>query len=321
MQGAKEAASQESRDRKELVDLRAKYKAQGQLVAELQETIERSRNSKFRIPSQGKTRTSKGAFLRLFLPDTHGCFADTQALSAFLGDLEQLNPREIYFMGDHIDCGGFLAQHHTLGFVAECDYTFEDDVHAGNILLDDVQARCPKAKITYLEGNHEERIAKWIVTEVLRNKQDAQFLLNMMGPQSVLSLDKRKVRWVGKDKRHDGLRVQGTVKAGHCFITHGTRHGQNAAKQMLARFNANVVFGHVHKLMAFSSSNAKDGEISAWSVGHLGRQQPLWRHGDPTDWTQGYGFQIVQPDGQFLHINVPVIEGKSLLSTLGKILS
>ena len=59
-------------------------------------------------------------------------------------------------MGDHLDCDGFLAQHHVWGFVAETEYTFEDDV-AANVMLDSVQKICPKAKLTYLSGitNHE----------------------------------------------------------------------------------------------------------------------------------------------------------------------
>ena len=90
---------------------------------------------------------------------------------------------------------------------------------------------------------------------------------------------------------------------------------------MLNRLKANVVFGHLHKLMSAMDRNVEDGEIGAWSVGHLGRQQPLWRHGDPTDWSQGYGFQIVQPNGAFLHVNVPIIDGKSYLMDLVKCLS
>ena len=55
----------------------------------------------------------------------------------------------------------------------------------------------------------------------------------------------------------------------------------------------------------------------AWCCGYLGRAQPLWRHSDPTDWTQGYGVQLVRPNGDFLHINTPIIEGKSYLTASG----
>lgn len=290
-------------------------------VEELETSLKKARNARAKIPTQGKLRTTRGAFIRVFMPDTHGAHVDQKALKAFLTDLAYLKPRELILMGDHIDCGGFLAQHHTLGFVAETELTFEDDVRHANVMLDAVQKICPDASIRYLEGNHEERLEKWIVTSVLRNGKDAKFLRGMIGPEAVLHLDKRGIEYCTKSKFYDGCRVQGTIKAGRCFVTHGTRHGKAAAASMLTRFNASVVFGHVHKLMSASDRNVKDGEIGAWSVGHLSRQQPLWKHGDPSDWSQGYGFQICQPNGDFLHVNVPIIDGKSYLASLGKLLS
>jgi predicted phosphodiesterase len=288
---------------------------------QLEASLATARRNRVKLPAAGKTRTSKSAFIRLFVPDTHGNHCDPLAVAAFLADLKLLNPREIFLMGDHLDCGGFLAEHHTLGFVADTDSTFEDDVSQCNQLLDSITTSCPKAAIKYLEGNHEERLERWCVTKSLRSKQDSEFLRRLVGPEAVLSLQKRNIPYIRKAKTYEGCRVQGTYKAGNCYVTHGTRHGKNAANQMLNRFGTNVVFGHVHKLMQAMDRNVKHGEVGAWCVGHLGRQQPLWRHGDPTDWTQGYGFQIVQPNGEFLMVLIPIIDGKSYLATLGKLLS
>ena len=296
--------------------LRAELSEARKQVETLQAALDQARTVHAKPHKQKRPRRVKGDFFRFFFPDTHGCFVDDAALAACLEDMATLQPREIYLMGDHLDCGGFLAQHHTLGFVAEADYTFESDVAAANSLLDEVQKRCPKAVITYLEGNHEERLEKYCVTAALRQSKDAAFLRKLIGPESVLHLEKRGIRYITKGKTYDDCRVQGTVKAGKCYVTHGTRHGKNAAQQMLNRFGACVVFGHVHKLLAAADRNVRDGEFAAWSVGHLSRQQPLWRHGDPTDWSQGYGFQVVTKTDDFLHINVPIIEGRSYLALL-----
>ena len=51
-------------------------------------------------------------------------------------------------------------------------------------------------------------------------------------------------------------------------------------------------------------------------MGYLGTIQPLWMHSDPSDWTHGYGLQLVRSDGDFLHINVPIIDGRSYLMQL-----
>ena len=296
-------------------------KALEEQVARLEQALAKARAAKHKIPTQKSRASKRGTFIRVFLPDTHGNLVDPAALSAFMADLSYLQPREIYCMGDHLDCGGWLAAHHTLGFVSETENSFEDDVCAANAMLDEVQKRCPSAKLWYLEGNHEERIEKWIITSVMRHGKDAAFLRTLCGPETVLHLGKRNIPYITKGKLDGDCRVQGTIQAGRVYVTHGTRHGKNAAHAMLQRFGASIGFGHVHKLLAVADRTVAAGEIGAWSVGHLSRQQPLWRHGDPTDWSQGYGFQIVQASGDFLHINVPIIEGKSYLASLGKLLT
>ncbi len=75
-------------------------------------------------------------------PDSHGCFIDGAALNAFLGDLEAIKPAEVIMLGDHLDCGGFLAQHQTIGFVAESDYSYAEDVAACNQFLDAIRSEC-----------------------------------------------------------------------------------------------------------------------------------------------------------------------------------
>ena len=183
-------------DKSEVKALKGRIRELEQELVRVTESLEKTRKAKHKIPVQGKLRTGRGAYVRMFLPDTHGHSVDPPALKAFLTDLEYLNPREIIMMGDHLDCGGFLAQHHTLGFIAETENTFESDVMAANELLDAVQGLCPKADIKYLEGNHEERIEKWIVNAVLRNGKDAAYLRTLMGPETVMHLDSRGIPYI-----------------------------------------------------------------------------------------------------------------------------
>ncbi len=46
-------------------------------------------------------------------------------------------------LGDHLECGGFLAQHHINHYVAQNEYSFEDDVEATNAFLDELAMRKP----------------------------------------------------------------------------------------------------------------------------------------------------------------------------------
>lgn len=306
------------KDEKQASLLRSQLRAAHNLIDEQNERLEKLAAKKFVIPSQRKQKTSKGCYVRVICPDTHGSQIDKQAAAAFLQDLEELQPREIIHLGDAIDCGGFLAQHHVWGYVAESEYTFEEDVAAANAFLDEVQKRCPGATFDLLEGNHDRRIETWCVTQSLRSSIDAAMLKRMFGVDAQLHLAKRGINHFEQGKTYEGCRIPATIRRGRCYFTHGTKHGKNAANAMLSRFGANVVFGHVHKLLSASDRTVKDGEIGAWCVGSLCHQQPLWRHSDPTDWCQGYGVQYIRPDGDFLHVNIPIIEGKSFLVQMAK---
>jgi len=96
---------------------------------------------------------------------------------------------------------------------------------------------------------------------------------------------------------------------------HGTRTGVQAAKQSLDDLGANVVFGHTHRI----SSHVKetiDGVVGAWSVGCLSQLHPLYGDTRVSNWAHGYGIQVVEQDGTFLHLTIPIIEGRSMLHHL-----
>lgn len=282
------------------------------------EQLEQARRTKAKPIRAKATKLAKGAFCRVVVPDTHGCLVDRDAIAAFLGDLASIRPAEIVLLGDHLECGNFLAEKHTLGYVAQTDYCFEDDVAATNLLLDQIQEIAPGATVDYLEGNHERRIENWCVTHSKRHKRDADYLRGMFSADTVLSIEKRGFRWIRQGVFYDGLSVPATIRKGHCHFTHGSSTATHAASVHVRKFGGNVVYGHTHRGDYFPVRTVKDGTIAAWSPGCLCRLQPLWQHTNPTDWTHGYGLQLVNPDGTFLHINVPIIDGKSFLAPLAR---
>lgn len=288
------------------------------VIEEQQQRLDKIQASRFQFPKQKPTKAPK-TFLRVCVPDTHGSCVDPDAIGAFLGDLESLKPHEIIMLGDHLECGGFLAEHHTLGYVAQTSYTFEDDVAAANQLLDRMQTIAPQAKFEMLEGNHERRIETWCVTEALRNKHDAAYLLKIFAAENQLRLADRGIKLFKQGEFYDDCPIPATIKRGKCYFTHGSRVGVDAARAMLNDFGGNVVFGHVHRMMSFVGQKVHGGQIGAWCPGFLGKLQPYWKHTQISGWAHGYGLQIVEQDsGEFLHLNVPIINGKSLLFSLTK---
>jgi len=297
---------------------KARIKQLEKLLEKQSEHIDRARESRFKLSIGKKRRAGNkgGDYCRVIIPDTHGCFVDPAAIRAFLDDLEEIQPSEVICLGDHLDCGGFLAQHQTLGYVAEAEYTFEDDCGAANQLLDEIQRRVPLAKVEILEGNHERRIEKWIVTQTLRNRADAGYLRKIFGPEIVLHVEQRGVSYYNQGRYYDDLPLPATIKRGPCHFTHGEYTSPHAAARHLHKYGGCVVFGHTHRADSYAIRTVSAGVIGAWNPGCLCLLQRLWSHTAFTDWSHGYGLQLVRPDGGFLHVNVPILDGVSYLSPL-----
>lgn len=299
-------------------DLEAQLRASEESKSKLSAALDRARSTpKATQPIPAKSARATGEELvRVVIPDTHGCKADQQALSACLGDVKALSPDEIVLLGDHLDCGGLLAQHHVLGYVAETSYTYEEDIAATRAFLDALQAAAPKAQIHYIEGNHERRVETWCVTQSLRNAKDAEFLRRAFAPEFLLNLKERGIAYYRQGEFYMGLKLPGAIRLGKCYFTHGSKTPTNATAAMMAAFGAPLVFGHTHRAQASSGRPVHSGAISAWNPGCLCELQPLWQHTNPTSWTHGFGVQVVARSGEFLHLNIPIIEGRSLLGTL-----
>jgi len=302
---------------KQLKDARNEREAIRQQLVQTVEALERTRRAKApRVPKHQARRRLKGDRVRICAGDLHGMKREPKAVAAFLHDVAQLNPHEIILGGDIVDCGGFLAQHHTLGYVAETDYSYEEDTIAGNQFLDSLQRIAAKARFEYLEGNHERRVETWAVTQVLRHARDAELLRRAVAPEFLLDLKARDIPYRRLSVCYDGLDVPGVIKRDACYYFHGITTSKHAAALTLLRTSANCVFFHTHRAQSDIQRRVSAGTIGAWNPGCLCAQQPLWQHGAPTDWTNGYAVQFVTRTGKFLHINVPILDGTTLLSSL-----
>lgn len=254
--------------------------------------------------------------IRVVIPDSHGEHIDLPARDAFLGDLKRLNPDQIVFLGDHLDAGGTFNAHQK-NYTNEMVESYEADVSACNTFLDLVQKKAPKASIYYLEGNHEAHVQRW-AARMFESKRDADMFVGHLGPEKVLQLKSRGIRYFKSSETYMSLSIPGTIRLGKCYFCHGICHGQTAAQKHLAKFGEPVVFGHIHKSVSVLESTVTRDNIGAWCPGTLAKLQPLYKHTSPSGWTHGYAVQFVAPSERFLHLQVPIVRGKSLLMDLTK---
>jgi len=281
------------------------------------ETLDRYRAAK--APTLRATKPKprlKGDKIRICAADLHGAKLNRSAVNAFLGDVRRIAPHEIILGGDIVDCGGFLAQHHTMGYVAETDYSYEQDIAAAANFLDQLREAAPEASITYLEGNHERRVETWCVTQTLRHAKDAEMLRRLVSPAALLRLEDRGITYHRVSECYDRLDVPGIIKRGNVYFVHGITTAKHAAATTLERTAANTVFFHSHRAQSDIQRRLNTGIVGAWNPGCLCEQQPLWNHGVPTNWTNGYAVQLISRTGRFLHLNVPIIDGSSDFAAL-----
>ena len=259
-------------------------------------------------PKADKVRVTAG--------DVHGMMMDREAVAVFLRDLATLDPDEVVLLGDMIECGGFLARHITVGFVALTDYSYQEDIAAANWFLDEVQKAAPHAVIHYLEGNHEDRVERWCVDQAMAHKRDADFLLGVFGPQKLLNLANRGVHYYRRSEIYcEGL-PRGWIKIGKMCFVHELGASKNAARDAVCRAAANVTFGHTHREDEATVVFPGVGIVKAFNPGCLCSIAPVWKKSDPTSWSQGYAIDIVAKSGNFQRIHVPIWRGESLAGAM-----
>jgi hypothetical protein len=269
--------------------------------------LEKARNTQVKPLKREKITTPKGDLVEIITGDWHGNKHEPDAFAAFEADLKFLNPDRVFLGGDIIDCGGFLAEHHTPGYVAESEDSYEDDVLVTNQLLNRLQKVAPNAEIHYLEGNHEWRVERWAVTQKIRNQRDVDMLRKAFCAQHVLNLENRGIHYYRQGQHHGDCSVPGWVRMDKLFYVHKISNASDAAHQALNKTAANLVYFDTHRASYKPRFLPGTGLISAWNPGCLCKRQPLYAHTRPTEWTHGYLVRFIsRATGFFQMVNVTI---------------
>lgn len=256
-------------------------------------------------------------FCRVFIPDSHGNHIDWAAAKATVADIDILRPKQIIRGGDHLDCAGTFSTHQRT-YTNEIPESYEDDVAACNKFFDMTQKAAPDVEEDhYLEGNHEQHVERW-ASRTFLNKSDADSLLAVYGPAAVLRLKSRGIKYYKRSEFYQGISVPGCIKLGKCFAIHGISHSKFATAVHLEKFGASVVHFHTHRAQSVIARTVVSKGIGAWCPGTLAKLQPLYKHTEPTSWSHGYAVQFVLPSGNFMHVNVPILDGVSMLSQVAR---
>jgi predicted phosphodiesterase len=153
-----------------------------------------------------------------------------------------------------------------------------------------------KVRIVYREGNHEERLKRYLA-------QKAKELEGTIILEEMLGLHEQGIEWVDERAK---------VKAGKLWIDHGHEWfgggGVNPARNYRMKAVDNVMVGHVHKTSTDLFRRPLDGTfIAGWSVGCLCDLNP--RYAPRNNWNHGVALVELEAQGNFTVHNKVILQG------------
>src|ERR1043165_3293790 len=233
----------------------------------------------------------------IIIPDLQIPFEDPRSLSAVEKYMATHRWDGLLYIGDFLDFDMVSAFNIGKLRVTQNRYIEDDYVYA-NKILDRHQAivrkKNPKAKFVMLEGNHEERIERFI--------DSVPALQGMLEVENGLGLKQRKIEWIRSWSRGEVYRI------GKASFTHGLYTNKYHAAKMLDAEAASIFYGHTHDMMCFPRSRRDKADLQVGqSLGCLCEIEQSYMKGKPSNWQQGFGVFFFLPDGSYTYYTPRII--------------
>lgn len=251
-------------------------------------------------------REPDGESLRVFIiPDVHAPYHDERAFdAALLGGrrwLEQVpsERRVVLIQGDYLD--GFPISFHPK--TPGRGQNLEAEVATCNELLDRV-CHLDAARVVYTEGNHENRLARYLVDK-------APALFGLVSMRDLLRTAERGIEWVPY-REHAFI--------GDALCTHELGFvGKYAAMRTGEAAGCSTLTGHTHRIAVCEHADIHGRPMVSASFGWLGDANQvdyMHRSKATREWAHGFGTGIVDSKGK-LHVYAHrITEGRTVVDGL-----
>lgn len=229
----------------------------------------------------------------LLVPDTHVPFEDKAAWRLLIKFAKEFEPDQIVVMGDFADFYSVSSHSKDPERVSQ----LKTELDAVSLRLSELEDIGAKA-LTYIEGNHEERLQRYL-------KDKAPALFSLLSYPQIMQLEERGWQWVPY-REH--------IKLGKIYLTHDVGSGGPGAHNKAGQaFEHSVAIGHCHRLAATYWGNAVGESHVSASLGWLGSVEACdYMHSirAKRDWSHGWGTLLIDGAGD-THLQLhPVINGK-----------
>lgn len=217
--------------------------------------------------------------LSLFYTDMHIPKEETRKVDLVVDVQRQEKPDDIIIMGDFID--GDAAS----TFASDVNLIDQyEEFQMGNNWLDTIQnAAKPKAKITYLLGNHEYRF--------YREANIPQALRRLCDPIHWLGLNERGIRWVPYEDQSDFM-------VGPAYVFHGKGHTKFEAGKAAMKMGGPAIFVHTHRFQVIRPVEVRNDWIG-YNIGCLCRKdQKYMQCKYPDAWVHAFALMHYTKSGK-----------------------
>lgn len=196
---------------------------------------------------------------KLIFNDVHGPWNDPIRTELVLKVGEHLRKTgvldEIIINGDLLDFYGINShgpKH------AEVHTRLEDEMIWGMEFIKDLRKRFPDEKITFIYGNHEDRLDRFI-------HQHCKAFHNILTIDKQLDLDRYNIQWLPYNSKY---RVEKT----NLYIQHSPpSYGVNGARtSLLKKHDTSYIWGCTHRVQHACITGASGNEYHAYFNGWLG---------------------------------------------------
>jgi hypothetical protein len=157
-----------------------------------------------------------------------------------------------------------------------------------NAFLDELQHRAPKARIDFIEGNHEARFDKFITTEAYQLK-------GLLSLPDMLHLKERGISWM----KHAADKILWLTKK--LGVTHGSFYNTHYAHTALTRYGVSLLIGHGHRVQVSSMPTVGESGQQVricYANGCLTDIQAPYQR-TPSGWLQAFQVVVTTSDGCF----------------------
>lgn len=250
------------------------------------------------------TRWTTSPDQRIFIvPDTHVGYHDERAWSLLLNAVAAYQPTKVVVLGDFLDCEGLSR--FPSNPTSSHGIRLQQDVDVARELLGQLVDAAPTAEREFIEGNHELRISKWVMTH-------APGLYGLQGLELERMLGLEDLGY-GYTHYDDCVELAPGMIAIHGKMI--SKHSAWSAQKEADRWQVSGVSGHTHRLGVFHQTTY-DGYRFWLECGYMGRMDVPGAQAT-SNWQQGFG-TVTIVDGNPWPNAHRIVDGKTIVE--GKVI-